>query len=461
MQLTAVGSGYYRVEANGVEISKHVTEREAIESAVTQKRADPTAAVRYAHEYLVNVTAPPVAVEEPGVPPEDEDPPVVTTPEPPPQVEPPLETPDLPAPPGEGVQYASEEQRAIMGDQLPLGSARQPHPWYDKTQLERGASLISEALAPDVGWDHFSGYVMYYDLPLCEYILAHKAGSAALMDSARQVTDAWAARLDSLGQWGKVVAPRSANLLGLMLRALDGRPELWAKITDCARFHLPMWLLQRLDYAHLHYGVRDGGLTLLGSARLAQTHPDAAVRDEMRQAALDAATLYYARLQREDGGWYYKVAGKDVPQSQPFQVGLLLEGMIATHQLTGEQAVADSIVRAVDWLWTWGFDNREPWKAMYYFVSEAHEQTPNHAANAVGPTWEARQLNATCIHAFGYAHRLTGDPKYIDQGDTVLEATFGFDPKAPKQSTGLAFYRGKEWCQSYRSSGRYLVDRLD
>ena len=51
MQLTALRSGKYIVSVNGIDVSSHLTEREAIESALAQE-AD---LVDYRHEYVVRV----------------------------------------------------------------------------------------------------------------------------------------------------------------------------------------------------------------------------------------------------------------------------------------------------------------------------------------------------------------------------------------------------------------------
>lgn len=55
MKLTAIGSGYYRVYVDGIEVSKHTSEREAIESAFARETADPSKNVTYKHDYEVKV----------------------------------------------------------------------------------------------------------------------------------------------------------------------------------------------------------------------------------------------------------------------------------------------------------------------------------------------------------------------------------------------------------------------
>jgi hypothetical protein len=81
IELTAIGQGYYRVFVDGVERSKHITEREASESAGKLKRANPASSVHYDHDYRVRVdlvSAPVVVVPPDPIP----TPPVVVIPDP-------------------------------------------------------------------------------------------------------------------------------------------------------------------------------------------------------------------------------------------------------------------------------------------------------------------------------------------------------------------------------------------
>lgn len=70
--LTAENQGYYTVYKNGVAVSNHTTEREAIEVAVNLELANPQDVVTYQHDYSVKVEA---QVVDPEPPPPDPDPP--------------------------------------------------------------------------------------------------------------------------------------------------------------------------------------------------------------------------------------------------------------------------------------------------------------------------------------------------------------------------------------------------
>jgi hypothetical protein len=74
---------------------------------------------------------------------------------------------------------------------------------------------------------------------------------------------------------------------------------------------------------------------------------------------------------------------------------------------------------------------------------------------------EARQLNPLLLHAFGYAYFITHDVRYRQWGDEIFAATFGHGSgPGADPFYDLADYREKEYNQSYRSAGRYLVWRL-
>lgn len=62
MKLTAIRSGLFIVAVDGLDVSSHVAEREAVESAVNQQLGAPEAVVEYRHDYAVRLTGALVAV---------------------------------------------------------------------------------------------------------------------------------------------------------------------------------------------------------------------------------------------------------------------------------------------------------------------------------------------------------------------------------------------------------------
>lgn len=390
-----------------------------------------------------------------------------------------------PPPPGVGLNdrviFPSPEVEFIVGPQLKAGSSHNPWPWFDQNLIAQGlvhgAAFPVTPAADPLGNDHYINR-NYYDLGLVLYTAYYQTGNLTLLAHARKVADSWWLHQQIGGGTTPIpnsMAPRNISLGGLMLRALDGRPEMWPWITTYVREQFNTWVGLRLASPTLYYGVRDGGYMLLYAAWLAKAHPDAAVRAEFRQKALAAATTYYARLQKPDGSWRWTDPDANVSGElmQPFMVGLLLDGMVATHRLTGDATVLTAITRSVENLYTVGYRGNEPvtqkpgatWRGMWYTVYGATCQT-GCGRKTLDGGWdtngirEVRQLNPVILHAFGYAYAVTQDPRFRQWGDEVFAATFGKNagPFADPYY-GLADFREKEYNASYRSSGHYLAWR--
>jgi hypothetical protein len=447
------------------------------------------------------------------LPPADTIPPD-TLPTPPDTVPAPPDT--VPAPPS----ILPAGAALIIGPQVPLGDS--PWPWHD-TLLKVNAEIQAGKFIGG-GGDN------YYDLVQVLYSLAERSQDTAHLRLAREAAATYWRQVQALATWdgGRAdIAPRSASLGGLMLYALDGHGEdvwpasadtlqaklegmrLWDFLAGWVRSKWPTWLGRYVTPATpaLRYGVRDGGYTLLHTAQLALVHPDSATRVEFKELARKAAVDYYARLQFPDGGWYWTDSGVDLfptpdstgklKHSQPFMIGLLLDGMIAAHQATGDSTIARSILRACDWLaevyrtapilmadGTPYLRNGAGmnWRGNWYFVLEpAASAAYANALPAVnGIYWdrgrvvqgsnvmggdpnkirEVRQMVPEVIHAFGYAYHLTGDVKYRAWGDEMFAASFGKgEGPGADFSYALCDYMGKQVNQCFRTSSRYLAWR--
>ena len=53
ISLTAKSQGYFKLMKNGVLVSRHLQEREAIDAGADMKIADPAALIEYTHDYSV------------------------------------------------------------------------------------------------------------------------------------------------------------------------------------------------------------------------------------------------------------------------------------------------------------------------------------------------------------------------------------------------------------------------
>ena len=333
----------------------------------------------------------------------------------------------------------------------------------------------------------------YYDLALSLYNRHFITRDSRFLDLARRVADSWYS-LDLLhtGDNSATLSPRGSSMGGLIVRALDGRPDYWPTIEWYVRDMYHIWVGLRVAYSDL-YGQRDSAYMQLYAALLARVHPSQAVRDEFRTKAVNSAVNYYARLQKQPGhpfagAFAFTMGGAGTTTdptyydfTQPMMDGLVLEGLIATHKLIADdpaqtanaQTIANSIVRVVDWL------RREhrpaPWRTVWYefFTStspaDVFPDCTKGCGSSTNPTWdqivETRELVVLCLHGFGYAYYLTGDEKYRTWGDDFFSAAFGTDRDTGARGPGgdgytsLAYGRAKEYNQNYRSAHRYLAYR--
>ncbi|MDQ3687134.1 MAG: hypothetical protein M3430_16285, partial [Acidobacteriota bacterium] len=113
-----------------------------------------------------------------------------------------------------------------------------------------------------------------------------------------------------------------------------------------------------------------------------------------------------------------------------------------------------------DWS-TWDPAGVTPkWRGMWYSVYNTG-CTTGCGTNAVqgdgNVLREVRQLNATVVHAFGYAYKISGEERFRQWGDEVFDATYGKSDVS--LGYGLPDYLEKQYNQAYRSGGRYLAWR--
>src|SRR6185503_15147277 len=168
----------------------------------------------------------------------------------------------------------------------------------------------------------------YYDLALCLYALYYRTGDPQHLAAARKVADSWWISSPIKGgatrEFQTTYSPRNSSLGGLMLRALDGRPEMWDWLYAYTRQMFDLWVKQRINDPQLYQGVRDGSFMLLYATWLAKVLPDsfptqgggqttngASLRAALLSDAENAAVNYFGRLQYPDGSWrwddgYYK-----------------------------------------------------------------------------------------------------------------------------------------------------------
>lgn len=308
--------------------------------------------------------------------------------------------------------------------------------------------------------------VNYYDSVLVHYQNFHRTGIDSYRTYARTLADHWYQGLDAgRSPEDSPLPARMMGIGGLIMRALDGRDDMWPMLRRAVKYNYNLWIGLRRDYPGLYYGIRDGGFSLYYTAMMAQADPDPVQREEFLRLAQDGAANLYARLQKPDGSWRWEDSLWTGNAEQPFHVGLLLEGMIATHRLTKDPVILDAILKSVDHLIA--IQQPAPCRSTVYAIFNddgpwgAFCVIPGHRAPTREEIMDSRAGNNTIMHAMGYAYVMTGQEKYKQAGDDMFSATFG-----NRQGPGADEYWGradsttKQYGQSFRSSDAYLAYRL-
>ena len=349
----------------------------------------------------------------------------------------------------------------------------------------------------------------YYDTALVQYLNYYRTGDPRFREYARKTADAfWHSMWIGDGTVSEGInhlPPRAMAFAGLILRALDGRPEMWDYLDREVRATFENWVYRRRHDAKLYYDIREDGFAQLYAVMLARVLPDsyprhpngtlqaqtglatdgAAKRATYLSQTEDTAISFFGRLQRPDGSWRWDADGSSNPAEQnrdieqPFMVGLYLESVVLLHQVTKNPQVKlkliDQLTRSVRHLYLDAFESKHPvtdlppyrWRSLVYFwgggtVANPKQYSPPAPSTSAnkdrGQVTAARHLNSTIHHVFGYAYYVTGDRTYKEMGDDVFEASYGdrIDGLHCLADSGKA----KDYDMNYRASGRYLVWRL-
>jgi hypothetical protein len=291
---------------------------------------------------------------------------------------------------GSGTKFLSEISVATLGATnpyfqsnhltVPSGSAVIASVQSD-TQLTLAAAWTNPTASGVVGSTHYNNNIdqylfgNYYDEALIQYINYYRTGDTRYLNYARKIADSyWKMPHSDEGRNRNFdianIPPRHASLGGLMLRAMDGRPEMWDWINYYTRYQFNVWVQNRVNNPELYYGIREGAYMLLYATELAKVLPDsyptlnggtatngAATRAQYLADAENVAVNYYGRLQKCDGSWRWSSVddephyinaqgvdeGRTIGLTQPFQVGLLIQALGDLYDLSTNNTVKNSV----------------------------------------------------------------------------------------------------------------------
>lgn len=209
----------------------------------------------------------------------------------------------------------------ITGPQAPLSDNYFHKTLVEKARIHGATFPVSPPTDPNILNGEYT-LANYYDQGLNQYIVHQITGDPIFQTYARKITDSWWKRPDWIGEgkarpWPDTApTPKFIALGGLILRAIDGRPEMWDWINSYTRFVFDHWAKKRIGAGQLFYGVREGAFALEYATWLAKVLPDsfplqaggmATNGGQLRAAYLadieTTAVGYYGKLQQADGSW--------------------------------------------------------------------------------------------------------------------------------------------------------------
>jgi len=336
-------------------------------------------------------------------------------------------------------------------------------PPYDATRSDwRNVIYGRVTNEENARWYNGSNNWNYYDAVLAYYRLYHRTGRDRYREMARTLADRWwkypldEGRSCENGYW--CVAPRVMSLLGLMLRAEDGRPELWPPIVDLANRNYRQWITNGYeDRSSNVYDMREAGYAYWWQVVIASLHPDQAVREQALKNAETGFRRFWKPKQLADGSWRMDIGyacptcGYAGQGTLPWQMAFPLQGMMALHRLNGDPEVLASIQNAGKFIRNFGIDSQ--CRGMYYDVFYTKCPGGNCgqcefgtcgkydcANNGAYSGNDSRTLANATHSLFGYLYATTGDEVYRVTGDDLFSANLGGAMGGPGADGGHGHY---------------------
>jgi hypothetical protein len=241
-------------------------------------------------------------------------------------------------------------------------------PAYDASAgTATGVSYGKTTNAETAQWINGSNNWNYYDAVTAFYRLYYRTGMERYRTHARSLADKWykwpfdggRAWINGQGFW--MQQPRMMALLGLMLRAEDGKPEYWPGIVGSGDFVYTQWNENWFPSATSGTvgEVREQGYVSLFQTGIAAMHPDATARGLALGRATAAFNSYWKLAQLPDGSWrfpiganlYYSGAG-----TIPWQTGFTASYLTLLHRLSNNSQVLDSLQSFANFMSSYGVD---------------------------------------------------------------------------------------------------------
>jgi len=242
------------------------------------------------------------------------------------------------------------------------GTSMGVYPAYDASSNASGVAFGRITNAENAGWVNGSNNWNYYDAVTALYRLYYRTGDTTYRTQARSLADAWwqypidGCRAWEYGQGTWQLPPRVMGVMGLMLRANDGRPEIWTQLMNCVSVPYTNLLFNYYPYQPDSdiAEIREQGYVFLFTQLAAILNPDGPTRATWQENA-DSARDYFIANQTNYGGWKFSLGANQNYYGSgnfPWQGFPLMQAL----RLNGSPTALASLKAYVDYIIAEGID---------------------------------------------------------------------------------------------------------
>jgi len=237
---------------------------------------------------------------------------------------------------------------------------------YDASATASGVSFGKISNADNGSWANQSNNWNYYDSVAALYRLYYRTGNTDYRTQARALADQWwvypidGCRAWEYGQGTWQIPPRVMSVMGLMLRANDGRPEIWPQLMNCVSVPYTNLLVNYYPYQpNDDLGeIREQGYVFLFTQLAAIMHPDASTRATWQTNA-NTARDYFLANQTAYGGWTFSLGANQNYYGSgnfPWHGFPLMQALRLNYEATGSTTAKASLKSYIDYIIAEGLD---------------------------------------------------------------------------------------------------------
>ena len=242
-----------------------------------------------------------------------------------------------------------------------------PSGGYDASNTASGVAFGKISNDDNGSWANHSNNWNYYDSVAALYRLYYRTGNTDYRTQARALADQWwvypidGCRAWEYGQGTWQIPPRVMSVMGLMLRANDGRPEIWTQLMNCVSVPYTNLLFNYYAYQPNQNiaEIREQGYVFMFTQLAAIMHPDAPTRATWQTNA-NTARDYFLANQTAYGGWAFVLGANQQYYGGgnfPWQGFPLMQALRLNYEVTGSATAKAGLKSYIDYIIAEGLDS--------------------------------------------------------------------------------------------------------